>query len=89
LKRLSIGKLEIDKKLSKEKRIEQEIAWYKIIFAIFTATDISLLAWFVQNFETTKQSILILCSIAVIIVTVILVLINQHVFKCLDDLEEL
>ena len=75
--------------MSEEKRIEQEIGWYKIIFAIFTVTDLSLLAWFVQNFETAKQSILILCSISVIVVTIILIFINHRVFICLDRLEEL
>ena len=75
--------------MPEEKRIKQEIGWYKIIFAIFTVTDLSLLAWFVQNFETAKQSILILCSISVIVVTVILVFINHRVFMCLDQLEEL
>ena len=75
--------------MSEEKRIEQEIGWYKVIFAIFTVTDLSLLAWFVQNFETAKQSILLLCSMSVIVLTVILVFINQRVFACLDRLEEL
>ena len=75
--------------MSEAKRVEQEIGWYKIIFAIFTVTDLSLLAWFVQNFATAKQSLLILCSISVIVVTVILVFINHRVFICLDRLEEL
>ena len=70
-------------------RIEQEIGWYKVIFAIMTVTDLSLLAWFVQNLETVRQSILILCSMSVIVVTIILVFINRRVFTCLDRLEEL
>ena len=75
--------------MSEVNRIEQEIGWYKIIFAIMTVTDLSLLAWFVQNFETARQSILILCSMSVIVVTIILVFINRRVFTCLDRLEEL
>jgi len=75
--------------MSEEKRIEQEIGWHKVIFAIFTVTGLSLLAWFVKNFETAKQSILLLCSMSVIVLTVILVFINQRVFACLDRLEEL
>lgn len=75
--------------MSEVNRIEQEIGWYKVIFAILTVTDLSLLAWFVQNFETARQSILILCSMSVIVVTIILVFINRRVFVCLDRLEEL
>ena len=75
--------------MSEVNRIEQEIGWYKVIFAIMTVTDLSLLAWFVQNFETARQSILILCSMSVIVVTIILVFINRRVFTCLDRLEEL
>ncbi|MDC9726921.1 MAG: hypothetical protein PSN35_03690 [Candidatus Thioglobus sp.] len=75
--------------MSEESQIKEEIGWYKVIFAIFIATDLSLLAWFVQNFEQTSFFILLLCSAAVVAITLILVLINKRVFVCLDRLKEL
>ena len=75
--------------MSEESRIKEEIGWYKIAFAIFIATDLSLLAWFVQNFKQQSTLILLLCSIAVIFVTIVVVLINKKAFKCFDKLGEL
>lgn len=75
--------------MSKESRIKEEISWYKIIFAIFTATDLSLIAWFVQNFEQSGFFILLLCAVSIIGITAMLMFINRKVFGRLDHLEEL
>ena len=32
-------------------KVKEEIGWLKIIFAISIATDISLIAWLVENFK--------------------------------------
>ncbi len=75
--------------MSEEKRIEQEIGWYKVAFAILVATGLSLLAWFAQNYASAKSVLLILCFISIVVVITIISLINRRVFKCLDRLEEL
>ncbi len=75
--------------MSEEKRIEQEIGWYKVAFAILVATSLSLLAWLAQNYALAKPILLILCLISIFVVVVITILINKRVFKCLDRLEEL
>ena len=32
---------------------KEEIGWLKVLFAILIATDISLIAWLIQNFGKT------------------------------------
>ena len=75
--------------MSEEKRLELEIGWYKVIFAIFVATDISLVAWIVQNIERASVTVLSLALAGVFSVSVVLYLINRRVFKCLERVEEL
>ncbi|SMN00889.1 hypothetical protein SPONL_1609 [uncultured Candidatus Thioglobus sp.] len=41
--------------MSEESKIKEIIGWYKVAFAIFIATDLSLLAWFVQNFKQQRD----------------------------------
>ena len=75
--------------MSEEKRIEQEIGWYKIVFTVLIVSGLSLLSWFAQNYETAKPTLLILGLIAVTSVITVIYFINKKVFKCLDRLEEL
>ena len=75
--------------MSEEKRIEQEIGWYKVIFAILTVSGLSLLAWLAQNFETAKITILVLSLFGISSIFIAIYLINKRVFQCLDKLEEL
>ena len=75
--------------MSEQKQIEQEIGWYKVIFAILIATDLSLLAWFFQNMENASPKILIFTSMAIAVVTFVLIAINKHAFKLFERLKEL
>lgn len=75
--------------MSEERKIEQEIGWYKVSFAILAATAISLLAWLAQNYDSAKTVLLIFCLISIAIVVIVVALINKKVFKNLDKLKEL
>ena len=75
--------------MSEEKQIEQTIGWYKVVFAILSAIDISLFAWFVRYYETENRGLLILCFIGIIVTTATILIINRNVFKFLDRLREL
>jgi hypothetical protein len=37
--------------MSKTDKLKEEIGWLKVVFAILVATDISLVAWLVQNYN--------------------------------------
>jgi 4-hydroxybenzoate polyprenyltransferase len=75
--------------MSEEKRIEQEIGWYKVAFAILIATGVSLLAWFAQNYTLAEPVLLIFALTGIFIVSMTIYSINKKVFECLDRLEEL
>ena len=75
--------------MSEEKQIEQAIGWYKVVFAILSAIDISLFAWFVRHYTSESLALLFVCAIGIISVTVIIVIINKHVIKLLNRLREL
>ena len=75
--------------MSEEKQIEQTIGWYKVVFAILSAIDISLFAWFVRRYATESLALLLVCAIGIIAITVIIVIINKHVIKLLNRLREL
>ena len=48
--------------MSEEKQIEQSIGWYKVVFAILSAIDISLFAWFVRHYATESLALLLVCA---------------------------
>ena len=75
--------------MSEEKQIEQTIGWYKVMFAILAAIDISLFAWFVRYYEIENLALLILCFIGIIVTTATILIINRNVFKFLNRLREL
>ncbi|WP_019894143.1 hypothetical protein [Hydrogenovibrio halophilus] len=75
--------------MSQEKQLEQEIGWYKVVFAVLAAIDVSLLAWFAQNYESQSTVLLTTCFIAIIFVSIGIALINFNVFRCLKKLKDL
>ena len=75
--------------MSVEKRLEIEIGWYKVVFAILVATDISLLAWLAQKYHNLEPVLVIVSVFAVFAITIGIYFLNKRVFKCLDRIEEL
>ena len=75
--------------MSEEKRIEQEIGWNKVIFAILSAIDVSLLAWFVKNYQTAEPFILASCIIGIIIITIGIIAIHKNVLAMLKRLGDI
>ena len=70
-------------------KLKEEIGWLKIVFAILIATDISLIAWVIQNYGKIGKFLLILSVICVFLFTSIIVWINQVAYRKIDELEEL
>ena len=52
-------------------KVKEKIGWLKVIFAISIATDISLIAWLIENFGKAKLLLLIVGLIGVLLVTFI------------------
>ena len=59
------------------------------MFAVLSAIDVSLFAWFVRSYKTEGTVILIFCFIGIVIVTFGILAINKKVSVLLKKLEEL
>ena len=59
-------------------KLKEEIGWLKIIFAISIATDITLIAWLIENYGKVKVFLLIVGLIGVFLVTFIIVQIDRN-----------
>ena len=70
-------------------KLKEEIGWIKVIFAILIATDISLVAWVIQNYGKVNRTLLIMGAIAAILITLIVIWINNKIYRKIDKLEEL
>lgn len=70
-------------------KLKEEIGWLKIVFAILIATDISLVAWGIQNYGKTSLSLLIIGAIGGLLITFAIVWINRVAYRKINELEEL
>ena len=75
--------------MSEEKKIEQEIGWYKVIFVVLSAIDVSFFAWFVENYKVGEPLILAGCFIGIVALTIAIFTINRKVFVLLQKLGDL
>lgn len=70
-------------------KLKEEIGWLKVIFTILIATDISLIAWAVQNYRKTSLLLLIVGGIGGFLITFVIVWINRVAYRKINELEEL
>ena len=75
--------------MSKADRIKEEVGWFKLVFAGFLATDVSLVAWLAQNYKTADTVLLVLSSIGIVLVTLIVIVVNRVAFRRMAKLEDL
>ena len=69
-------------------KLKEEIGWLKVIFAILIATDISLIAWLTQNYGKTPSLLLKIGLAAAVLITLIIIWINNVAYRKIDKLEE-
>ena len=70
-------------------KLKEEIGWLKVVFAILIATDISLVAWLVQNYGKVPPLLLKVGLAVAFVVTFIIVWLNNLAYRKIDKLEEL
>ena len=74
--------------MSKTDRIKEELGWLKIVFAIFVAVDVSLMAWLAQNYDELSQVLTVCGFLGVVFVTSVVVWVNQAAIKRFKELEK-
>lgn len=75
--------------MSRLDRIKQELAWLKVVFAIFAAIDVSLLAWLAQNYEDSSEKLVIFSLLGFFIISAVIVWVNRIAIKYFKKLEKL
>ena len=70
-------------------KIKEEIGWLKVIFAISIATDISLIAWLVENFKKEDPFLLFIAGLGALLLMFVIILINSITYRKINKLEEL
>jgi len=73
--------------VSRIDKIKEEIGWLKIVFGILVATDISLIAWLAENYTEANRSLVAVCSISVLLITLGVVQVNRIAYRKIDELE--
>ncbi len=70
-------------------KCKEEIGWLKIVFAISTATDISLIAWVIQNYGKARPILLMIGTFGVLLLTALTIWVNRVAYQKINQLEEL
>ena len=70
-------------------KLKEELGWLKVVFGIFIATNLSLIAWLVQSYANQSIYLNILNGIAIICVTVAVIFINKTAYKKIDEIGDI
>ena len=70
-------------------KLKEEIGWFKVIFAIAIATDISLIAWLVENYGSINSLLFLVGVLGAILLVFGIVWINKVAYQKINELEEL
>ena len=70
-------------------KLKEEIGWLKVVFAISIATDISLIAWLIENFRTSNPFLLLIGGIGALLIMFVIIWINNIAYQKINKLEEL
>ena len=74
--------------MSKIDRIKEELGWLKVVFAVFLAIDVSIMAWLAQNYSHLSQVLIVCGFLGVVFVTSVVVWVNQAAMKRFKELEK-
>jgi len=67
--------------------VKEELGWLKLIFGALMATDVSLIAWVGQNFDSQDRIRIGAAIIAVAVVTAGVAWINRLAYRLIRRLE--
>ena len=70
-------------------KMKEQIGWLKVTFALLVAIDVSLIGWFVQNFNMINQFLLLATLVIVGLISIIILVISQFAYYKMNDLEDL
>ena len=75
--------------MSRSEKIKEQIGWYKVIFAVFAATLVSLVGWTATHYNSSAASIVYAAFFLIYFLSFLLMKINKKAFQMMDELEDL
>ena len=69
-------------------KLKEEIGWLKVVFAISLATDISLVAWVIQNYKGIGI-LAVFGMLGAFLLGVVIIWINRIAYRKIHELEDL
>ena len=69
-------------------KLREEIGWLKVVFAISLATDISLVAWVIQNYKGIGI-LAVFGMLGVFLLGLVIIWINRIAYRKIHELEDL
>ncbi len=75
--------------MAKLDKVKEEIGWIRAIFGIILVTDISLIAWLIQNYDDGRRALLGGCLFLILILIALLFLLRQQAYRKINSLEDL
>ena len=69
-------------------KLKEEIGWLKVVFAISLATDISLIAWVIQNYKGIGI-LTIFGMLGAFLLGLVIIWINRLAYRKIHELEDL
>jgi hypothetical protein len=66
---------------------KEELAWLKVLFAVLSAVDASLIAWIAQNYTHADRVMLILVALGAVVATGVLTWMNYAAYRKIRQLE--
>jgi putative Mn2+ efflux pump MntP len=70
-------------------RINSEIGWLKVVFGLAVALDASVIGWLFQNYRTADLFDIVAGSVAAIVFSVIVIVVNRRAYQLIDQQENL
>ena len=76
--------------MAKLDKVKEEIGWIKAVFSIVLVTDLSLIAWLIQHFDTDgKRAISWGCLVLILLLSTAWIFTNQWIYRKINSLEDL
>jgi len=75
--------------MSELDKLKETITQLRMWLGIFVVTDISLIGWVAANYEPAKNLLIVLASLAIIILTGMVIIFNRKIEAAIERLGDL
>jgi len=73
--------------MAKIDRLKEEIGWLKVVFGVLVAIDATLLGWLAQNYARAGGLLVLAGTMAIIVLSFVIVRINRLAYGRIEELE--